>query len=69
MQVNIRIFGISNLYWESYSGKFVVEKKTTPLQGIVRFCFYIMPFVFVSFLTIGIYIWIIKVCLTELKTK
>ena len=61
MQENVRILGMSNLYWESYSGKFVVEKKTTPLQGLVRFCFHILPYALVSFPTIGIYTWIIRV--------
>ena len=57
----MRVLGTSNLYWESYSGHFPEEKKISPLQGVVRFCIYILPFALLAFPTIALYSWIIKV--------
>ena len=57
----MRVLGTSNLYWESYSGHFPEEEKTSPLHGVARFCIYILPFALVAFPTIALYIWIIKV--------
>ena len=57
----MRVLGTSNLYWESFSGHFPIEKKTSPLQGVVRFCIYILPFAIVGLPTIALYIRIIKV--------
>ena len=57
----MRVLGTSNLYWESYSGHFPQEVKTSPLGGVARFCINILPFALVTFPTIAIYIWIIKV--------
>ena len=65
----MRVLGTSNLYWESYSGHFPDEKKTSPLQGVARFSIYILPFALVAFPTIAIYIWIIKVNIITLIYK
>ena len=60
-QINVRMFGASNLYWESYSGQ-VLEKSDDNLHGLLRFCVFIIPVACLPYITIFIYIRIIKVC-------
>ena len=61
IQVNIRILGQSNLYWESYSSGETIRTRTGPLSGIVSFCMTVLPMAVVTYPTLAIYIWIIKV--------
>ena len=60
-QINIRILGTSNLYWESWSSGKTMRTRSDPLSGIISFCMTVLPMAVVTYPTIAIYIWIIKV--------